>query len=217
MKTYLLFTVLLFNAHLLFAQYEHPVPRFHLYVQGTASYTQFMRMATGVGEGDFSNYWKSQLGGNLTIGWRKNSAFGPRPTFSGQVGLLLHRTRPQSRSSYYFSRVGLFSTIGLEVDQKTWKVGLFPWLAYFPNVQYRNLDQYSQEKYQLDNWWVGLSLNLSRQITQKLDLTTGLYYGRYLSNIPFRGIGGSIYGYERDMPFWVQFGLRYFPFRNDTY
>lgn len=208
-NTILLLLLLLTSSSILHSQSVkdyRQTPRFHTYIQGALSYTQFMYKVQGAG-GEFDNYWRSQLGGNLAYGWRKNSAFGPRLTFAGQVGLLLHRTKPM----YYmesFSELGWFASIGLETDERKWKIAILPWLAYFPNMEYRGRYSLWQDK-MYDQWWVGISLGLSRPISSRIDLSSGIYYGRHISDVPFYGVGGGLYGHTRDMPFWINLGLRY--------
>ena len=174
-------------------------PRYHTYLQTNLSYTQFMYK---VRHDNFYNRWKSQLGGGLSFGWRKNSAFGPRLTFAGQIGAILHRTKVINFGSDDFSKIGGFLSLGLETDETKWKIGIMPWLAYFPDMQFQGrYDSWHNELY--DQWWLGFSLNLARPISPRLDLSSGFFYGRHISDVPFR------YGTTRDMPFWINLGIRF--------
>ncbi|MEM7382602.1 MAG: hypothetical protein AAF361_15630, partial [Bacteroidota bacterium] len=202
--------LLLFNPHL-FSQYQKQIPRFHTYLQGSVNYTQFMQLATGTGGGGFLNRWRSQLGGELSFGWRKNSAFGPRLTLAGRSGIMLFRTQT-SYGTNQFSYLAWLLTAGLEADKVRWKVGIFPWFAYFPSAIFRGEYHFFQDQF-YDQAWIGLSLNLSRDVSSKIALTSGLYYGRRVSNVPFYGVGGGLYGYTRDMPFWLSLGIRYFAWK----
>ncbi|MEL6971387.1 MAG: hypothetical protein AAFZ63_16260 [Bacteroidota bacterium] len=188
--------------------------KYHSYIQGAFSYGQFFRMYTGLGDGNFTNHWKSQLGGNLAFGWRRRATSSAKLTFAGQFGTMLHRTRPIRSSLDGFNKLGVFTAIGMESNQEKWKVGIFPWVSYFPGAKFRGDYQFYADRF-YNQLWYGLGLTLTTTLNEQLEITSGAYYGRNISDMRYSGVGGGTYGYTRDMPFWLNLGVRYYAWKSN--